>query len=313
MEKNKVKPDTILKNFWRDNHHFADLFNAALFDGEQVLNPADLSEADTDVSSFLKFNGHAETVQKVLDVVKKTAYGIDFVIWGLENQAKIHYAMPLRHMIGDGFSYLKEYQEIAAKNRKDKNFASSDEFLSNMKKTDRLHPMISLCVYYGENPWDGPLCLMDMLEVPEKIKPLVADYKMNLLELRTSGSLQFHNQDVNTVFDISRSIYERDYNKINTVYKDRLIASELGVVIGAITQSQELIDHALELEQKGGQVNMCSALEELKMEGLQEGMIAGTIKTCKKFKLDQKAAIKNVMEEFSLSEEDAVNYVKKYW
>jgi len=313
VKQNKIKPDTILKNFWRDNHHFADLFNAALFDGEQVLNPADLSEADTDVSSFLKFNGHAETVQKVLDVVKKTAYGIDFVIWGLENQAKIHYAMPLRHMIGDGFSYLKEYQEIAAKNRKDKNFASSDEFLSNMKKTDRLHPMISLCVYYGENPWDGPLCLMDMLEVPEKIKPLVADYKMNLLELRTSGSLQFHNQDVNTVFDISRSIYERDYNKINTVYKDRLIASELGVVIGAITQSQELIDHALELEQKGGQVNMCSALEELKMEGLQEGMIAGTIKTCKKFKLDQKAAIKNVMEEFLLSEEDAIDYVKKYW
>lgn len=313
MKQNKIKPDTILKNFWRDNHHFADLFNAALFDGEQVLNPADLSEADTDVSSFLKFNGHAETVQKVLDVVKKTAYGIDFVIWGLENQAKIHYAMPLRHMIGDGFSYLKEYQEIAAKNRKDKNFASSDEFLSNMKKTDRLHPMISLCVYYGENPWDGPLCLMDMLEVPEKIKPLVADYKMNLLELRTSGSLQFHNQDVNTVFDISRSIYERDYNKINTVYKDRLIASELGVVIGAITQSQELIDHALELEQKGGQVNMCSALEELKMEGKQEGMIAGTVKTCKKFKLDQKAAIKNVIEEFSLSEKDAINYVKKYW
>ena len=313
MKQNKIKPDTILKNFWRDNHHFADLFNAALFDGEQVLNPDDLSEADTDVSSLLKFNGHAETVQKVLDVVKKTAYGIDFVIWGLENQAKIHYAMPLRHMIGDGFSYLKEYQEIAAKNRKDKNFASSDEFLSNMKKTDRLHPMISLCVYYGENPWDGPLCLMDMLEVPEKIKPLVADYKMNLLELRTSGSLQFHNQDVNTVFDISRSIYERDYNKINTVYKDRLIASELGVVIGAITQSQELIDHALELEQKGGQVNMCSALEELKMEGLQEGMIAGTIKTCKKFKLDQKAAIKNVMEEFLLSEEDAIDYVKKYW
>lgn len=325
MKQNKIKPDTILKNFWRDNHHFADLFNAALFDGEQVLNPADLSEADTDVSSFLKFNGHAETVQKVLDVVKKTAYGIDFVIWGLENQSKIHYAMPLRHMIGDGFSYLKEYQEIAAKNRKDKNFASSDEFLSNMKKTDRLHPMISLCVYYGENPWDGPLCLMDMLEVPEKIKPLVADYKMNLLELRTSGSLQFHNQDVNTVFDISRSIYERDYNKINTVYKDRLIASELGVVIGAITQSQELIDHALELEQKGGQVNMCSALEELKREGkqeglqegkkegLQEGMIAGTIKTCKKFKLDQEAAIKNIMEEFSLSKEDAINYVKKYW
>lgn len=54
MKQNKIKPDTILKNFWRDNHHFADLFNAALFDGEQVLNPDDLLEVDTDVSSFLK-------------------------------------------------------------------------------------------------------------------------------------------------------------------------------------------------------------------------------------------------------------------
>ena len=79
-EKNNIKPDTILKTFWRDNDHFADLFNAALFEGEQVLNPADLLEVDTDVSSILRFNGHAETVQKVLDVVKKTAYGIDFVI-----------------------------------------------------------------------------------------------------------------------------------------------------------------------------------------------------------------------------------------
>ncbi|MDU5440767.1 MAG: hypothetical protein E6109_15700 [Ruminococcus sp.] len=53
--------------------------------------------------------------------------------------------------------------------------------------------------------------------------------------------------------------------------------------------------------------------ERLKAEGIQEGMIAGAIRTCKKFKLAQEAAVKNVMEEFSLSEEEAVNYVKKYW
>ena len=129
-EKNKIKPDTILKNFWRDNRHFADLFNAVFFNGEQVLKPQDLTEADTDVSSMLKFNGHAETIQKILDVVKKTAYGVDFVLWGLENQAKIHYAMPLRHMVGDAFSYMKEYDEIAAVNKKNGDFHSSDEFLS---------------------------------------------------------------------------------------------------------------------------------------------------------------------------------------
>lgn len=31
--------DTVLKSFWRDNAHFADLFNAAVFNGKQVLSP----------------------------------------------------------------------------------------------------------------------------------------------------------------------------------------------------------------------------------------------------------------------------------
>jgi len=47
-------------------------------------------------------------------------------------------------MIGDSFSYLKEYNEIAARNKSEKGFESSDEFLSNLKRTDRLHPVISL-------------------------------------------------------------------------------------------------------------------------------------------------------------------------
>ena len=277
------------------------------------MKAEDLLEADTDVSSMLKFNGHAETVQKIFDVVKKTAYNIDFVIFGLENQAKIHYAMPLRNMIGDSFSYLKEYNEIAAKNKKDKNFSSSDEFLSNLKKTDRLHPVISLCIYYGEAPWDGPFCLTDMLEIPERLRPLVSDYKMNLVQLRNSESLHFHNSDVDTVFDISRSIFSRNYDKINTVYKQMNIPAELGVVIGAITESQQLIDHALKSEQEGGQINMCTALEDLKKEGIKEGIIEGTVKTCKKFNLSQDATVENVMNDFSFSREDAVKYVKLYW
>lgn len=308
-----MKQDTILKNFWRDNSRFADLFNAALFEGETVLEPDDLVEVDTDVSSFLKFNGYAETVEKVLDVVKKTAYGIDFVIWGLENQSRIYYAMPLRNMIGDAFSYLKEYREIAAKNRKEKNFVSSHEFLSNFRKTDRLHPVISLCVYYGEDVWDGPNCLIDMLKVPEKLRPLVSDYKMNLIQLRDSGSLNFQNSDVRIVFDVSRAIYYRDYARINDVYKEQPISTELGLVIGAITESQNLIDQALKSEQTGGQINMCMALEELKREGIQEGKIEGTINTCRKFNISIEETLENLIHEFSLTRQKAAEYLKKYW
>ena len=323
--KNKVIQDTALKNFWRDNQRFADLFNAVLFNGKEVLKAEDLKEVDTDVSSIVKFNKHVETVKRILDVVRKTAYGVDFVIWGLENQGKIHYAMPLRHMIGDSLIYLKEYQGIAAKNRKEKDFQSSDEFLSALKKTDRLHPVVTLCVYYGEEEWDGPHNLLEMLEIPEDLEGLVSDYKMNLIQVRESEQFPFKNEDVNIVFDIVRKIYNEEYAKITDIYKDKNISAELGVIIGSIVESQRLINQAMEIKEKGSELNMCKALEKLmnnskeegriegKIEGEQEGKIQGIVLTCRKFKISQAETIKNLIEEFSFSEEEANSYMEKYW
>lgn len=275
--KSKITPDTILKNFWKDNNRFADLFNACFFDGNPKLNPDDLTEVDTDISSLLQFHGYAETVKKIVDVVKKSAYGVDFVILGIENQAKIHYAMPLRHMLGDAFSYLKEYNEIAKKYKDEKPHGTPDEFLSKMKKTDRLHSVLTICIYYGETPWDGPRSLIDMLEIPDAFKPLISDYKFNLIELRKSEHLKFHNDDVDKIFNISRFIFDEKYDKITDIFKEENISSELAMVIGCITESQKLINDAVESEEKGGSVNMCKALEKLEERGRQEGRLEGRL------------------------------------
>ena len=125
-------------------------------------------------------------------------------------------------------------------------------------------------------------------------------------------------------FDMSRLIYARDYAKIKEVYSDHDIPADLGVVIGAITESQKLINHALELDQRGGQINMCNALEELRQEGVEEGRqegrwegilegIRATVRTCRNFNISETDTVRNIMNEFSLSQEEAVNYVKKYW
>ncbi|MBS5018409.1 MAG: hypothetical protein KHZ43_10220, partial [Eubacterium ventriosum] len=114
--------------------------------------------------------------------------------------------------------------------------------------------------------------------------------------------------------------YARDYAKIKEVYSDHDIPADLGVVIGAITESQKLIDHAMESEQRGGQINMCNALEKLRQEGRQEGRwegilegIRATVRTCRNFNISEADTVRNIMNEFSLSQEEAVNYVKKYW
>lgn len=44
-------------------------------------------------------------------------------------------------------------------------------------------------------------------------------------------------------------------------------------------------------------------------KGIEKG-IQATIRTCKNFNINKDAVIKNLMKEFSLSEEDAVSYIK---
>ena len=311
--RNQVKPDTILKTFWKNNQRFADLFNTVLFEGNPVLKPNDLQEVDTDVPSIIKFNGHAETVQRILDVVRKTAYGVDFIIWGLENQEKIHYAMPLRHMIGDSLIYLKEYNEIAAKNRKEKEYSTTDEFLSALKKDDRLHPVISLCIYYGEKEWDGPFNLLDMLVIPEYLKPLVSDYRMNLIQVRQSENLCFQNQDISIVFDMIRSIYNKDYETFHEMYKDKTMSAELGLTVGSVVKSQAIINEVMKMEEKRSEVDMCDALQRWFDEAVQKGKIEGVISTCRRFHISKEETVRNLIEEFSLSKSRVEEYIKMYW
>ena len=112
---------------------------------------------------------------------------------------------------------------------------------------------------------------------------------------------------------------QKNYEKIREMYQDQEISASLGLVIGAVTESQQLIDHALRSEQEGGPMNMCNALEELRREGVLEGQregrlegIRATIRICKKFSISEEDIIRNIVEEFSLSQEEASGYVKKY-
>lgn len=49
-----VKPDVVLKDFWRENHRFADLFNGVCFHGKEILQPDSLEELDTEVSGIIQ-------------------------------------------------------------------------------------------------------------------------------------------------------------------------------------------------------------------------------------------------------------------
>ena len=42
--------------------------------------------------------------------------------------------------------------------------------------------------------------------------------------------LKFHNDDINTIFNISRFIFDEKYDKITDIYNEKNISSELAMV-----------------------------------------------------------------------------------
>ena len=140
-----------------------------------------------------------------------------------------------------------------------------------MKKDDRLHPIITLVISYSEDIWDGPLCLKDMVvEMSEKIERIFSDYKINLIEIRKGNEYHFHNEDVKTLFEVTRYIYEREFDQMKKEYKDKKLSSEMLQVLGSVTGSKELTELGEQETEVTGN-KMCRALEEWREEGIQLG------------------------------------------
>ena len=102
------------------------------------------------------------------------------------------------------------------------------------------------------------------------------------------------------MFDVIRCIYNRDYDKINEVYKDKPLDTELALVIGSITKSQKIIDQALKLESEGEQMQMRKALQELEQRGVEAGREfgeKGLVKKLVKKKLAKGQSVEVIADE----------------
>ena len=274
-----LKPDTVLKNYWQDNGRFADIFNAVLFSGKQVIRPEELENEDTEIASVLEHRTYAESLKASRDNIKVSkrsmAYGVEFVMLGLESQEHIHYAMPLRVMGYDYGTYKKQYDSNAKKYQTQKGL-DEDEYLSRMKREDRFLPVITIVVYYGEKPWDGAMSLHGMLDVPEEMKQFVNDYKMNLVEAR-QNSLAFHNMDNIDFFNLLELVLDRGMpkneakeNAIKYVSEHRVDRTVIMTLAGATNCK---IDYnALAAK---GDADMCTLFNEIAKEGEARGEARG--------------------------------------
>lgn len=85
-----------------------------------------------------------------------------YMLLGIENQSDIHYAMPVRMMLYNALTYAEQVDTITKKRRTEGSL-DNKTFLSGLCREDKLKPVVTITLYWGSTPWDGPLTLKEMM------------------------------------------------------------------------------------------------------------------------------------------------------
>ena len=280
------RADIECRKFMSDKAHFADVVNYYVFDGRQTVRPNALSPLDTAEVAAPYGNGARSPVQKYRDTVKLWSAMTDdravYVILGAENQTEVHYAMPVRSGLYDFLNYADQVSEAGKSYRKKSQKENgstikltSREYLSGFRKDDKLIPVITLVVFFGNTEWDGPMTIHEMLNTQDpQILELVQDYKIHLVAPAGIPDDDFtkFRTDLGPVLQFIK--YSDDKDKLAEATKSidrfrRMDPESIGL-INAVTGSNLKIEVNEE-----GKVDMCTAIDEMRKESRNEGRIEG--------------------------------------
>lgn len=271
------KLDILTKNYLSQNEIFADAFNYLIYDGESVIVPEELQELDPTETAVIGEKGSAIANQKIRDILKlctiKHSKNTTMILLGIESQAAIHYAMPVRNYLYDALNYDAQVGTVRKKHLKKMDMGSGMELLSRFTKEDRLTPIITLCICFSKEKWDAPRSLYDMFDrIDPQMQRYVNDYRLNLITPSEVKDFNRFTSELGMVLEFIH--YSEDREKIRDIINSNVRYQHVGSssvdMINAFTDA-----NISKPEAEGGQVNMCTAIKELIEEGREEGRTEG--------------------------------------
>ena len=273
------KKDVISKIYLGAADRIADLLNNELFEGGSAVAASDIMELDSAATSILKDEDNIVNVRVVAkDLVRKVRFGIQVMLFAIEEQSDIHYAMPLKMLNGDAALYDKQWNGIRREHQKKKDLSGA-EYISGFGREDCLVPVFSVVLYFGEKEWDGPLCLKEMMKLstlPEEVREKIADYPIHLIDVRRYPHAERFRTDLKLVFGFLQRASEpeelTEFIEENTKEFSSLTEDAYDM-IASMSKTGEL----KELKKDVGQedYNMCKAIDMMVAESREKGIKLG--------------------------------------
>ena len=325
------KIDTLTKEYMRRPIIFADVFNQFLYHGQQIIQPDRLAELDTTEIAVPYGADHVSVPeQRYRDVSKMlmamTDGKVAYCILAVENEAKIHFAVPDKKGLYDFLQLAHQVSKASTSHKKSKSEEkpSRNEFLSGFYKSDRLLPVLTVVVYFGAEEWDGPLSLREMYaDCDETVLQYVAGYRINLITPKGLSDKEIDEFQTN-LREIMRYIkYSNDKKKLDNILETeqrfRSVERSAVEIINAATNSKMKIDEGKE------SVDMCLAIQEMReesriegrnegrCEGRNEGELEGAITFAKELGIPKEEVKKSFMLKYQKSEQETEELMKLYW
>ena len=268
--------------------------------GDRTLDQATVSDAAGTEIQIEKSRPRPvrrrDTKAKLMrDVKMQLRSGTVLQVLAVENQSYINYGMPVRIMGYDAAEYNRQMkerrQQVSALWKQVESSGQYDtlaipvtygEYMSGILKTDRLHPVYTICLYSGTETWDGPRTLSDMMEFRAEKDPLkeyFSDYPANLFCVNEQKEFEcFHTE----LRELLRAMnYRKDKRKFLSLEKDERYAhlsKETWEAIATMTGRSFFEENRETYKSQNGdqeEYNMCQALREIREDFFNEGKAEG--------------------------------------
>ena len=280
--------DIGLKSYLEDTRRYADLWNGGVFEGRQMIRPEELEE----ITPVLPKADKKVVLEKTRDLVMmQSRKGQRLAVFALENQTEVDYGMPVRIMLQEALEYDRQIRKIMHENEKknreyqegkgSKVYHDDGEYLYKIRKEDKLYPVATLIVYWGEEMWKGARSLHEMIHFnalgqPEELelKRLVPEYPLHFLDLAEFHHFEYFKTELRPLFELyqRRNSQKNFMNYIKTDGMCQSMDEESWYMLSQMTHSKDLSKLIEEKKQRKGKGKaMCKAIEDLKNEGRAEG------------------------------------------
>jgi len=260
---------------------FVDIFNNLILEGYGTLREEDVFPMST--RTYTR-TADGEIRNGMSDIRKENRTGGHLqLICAMENQTGIDHTMPERVMGYEYSGYEEQIKRIQDENRKQKRDAGSKRIFRRQK----LAPVVTGVLYYGDKKWKQPMRLHEMLEFPKEMDKVlrkhVADYPMNIIQVAhlTEEERERLTSDFRILAEYLACRKDKEkWMRFLTGVKEIRHVEELLDVIWELSGDENykaLCDKIKKKKLKRRKWNMCEIARELERIGMEKGIEKGII------------------------------------